>query len=370
MYARTLDAQRDIFELAEELGAGDSLRRVGLLRLAVSEEEAEHVRDHARALRRTGSPARSSSATSWRPRSAAHGPRGLPHRPRRRPPPGALVPHCSPGPRRRPARASSRAALCMGPCLRPARARCVTGRGSVRAATWWLRPTARCRRSCRSTRGGCARRRLHMVATEPLPADARPARLRALGLRVPPAAPRRAHPRGRLQRRGRRQLLHRQRRRRAADLGARRGYLRDDLGARRGREPPLGRRGRLQRRLAALRRRGARAPAACTCRAATRAPATCPASCAGATWPTRSRAMARSRCSQPTESHGRAANPGAERARGGALRRADARLEGDVRAGGAHAAGGVSSSFHGREPWPVYLARGEGARVWDADVNE
>ncbi len=33
-------------------------------------------------------------------------------------------------------------------------------------------------------------------------------------------------------------------------------------------------------------------------------------------------------------------------------------------------AGGVSSSFHGREPWPVYLARGEGARVWDADVNE
>ena len=33
-------------------------------------------------------------------------------------------------------------------------------------------------------------------------------------------------------------------------------------------------------------------------------------------------------------------------------------------------AGGVSSSFHGREPWPVYLARGEGARVWDADGNE
>jgi glutamate-1-semialdehyde 2,1-aminomutase len=33
-------------------------------------------------------------------------------------------------------------------------------------------------------------------------------------------------------------------------------------------------------------------------------------------------------------------------------------------------AGGVSSSFHGREPWPVYIARGEGARVWDADGNE
>ena len=33
-------------------------------------------------------------------------------------------------------------------------------------------------------------------------------------------------------------------------------------------------------------------------------------------------------------------------------------------------AGGVSSSFHGREPWPVYMSRGEGARVWDVDGNE
>jgi glutamate-1-semialdehyde 2,1-aminomutase len=33
-------------------------------------------------------------------------------------------------------------------------------------------------------------------------------------------------------------------------------------------------------------------------------------------------------------------------------------------------AGGVSSSFHGRDPWPVYLARGEGARIWDVDGNE
>ena len=33
-------------------------------------------------------------------------------------------------------------------------------------------------------------------------------------------------------------------------------------------------------------------------------------------------------------------------------------------------AGGVSSSFHGREPWPVFLARGDGARVWDVDGNE
>ena len=28
---------------------------------------------------------------------------------------------------------------------------------------------------------------------------------------------------------------------------------------------------------------------------------------------------------------------------------------------------GVPSSYHAREPWPIYLERGEGAVVWDAD---
>jgi glutamate-1-semialdehyde 2,1-aminomutase len=32
--------------------------------------------------------------------------------------------------------------------------------------------------------------------------------------------------------------------------------------------------------------------------------------------------------------------------------------------------GGVASSFQLREPWPVYMTRGEGSRVWDADGNE
>ncbi len=32
--------------------------------------------------------------------------------------------------------------------------------------------------------------------------------------------------------------------------------------------------------------------------------------------------------------------------------------------------GGVASSYQLRQPWPVYLARGQGARVWDADGNE
>jgi gamma-glutamylputrescine oxidase len=56
MYASTLAAQQEIYELAAELGAGDALRRVGLLRLAVSEEEAAHVRDHVAALREDGFP--------------------------------------------------------------------------------------------------------------------------------------------------------------------------------------------------------------------------------------------------------------------------------------------------------------------------
>jgi len=33
-------------------------------------------------------------------------------------------------------------------------------------------------------------------------------------------------------------------------------------------------------------------------------------------------------------------------------------------------AGGVASSYQLREPWPIYLERGAGARVWDVDGNE
>jgi glutamate-1-semialdehyde 2,1-aminomutase len=33
-------------------------------------------------------------------------------------------------------------------------------------------------------------------------------------------------------------------------------------------------------------------------------------------------------------------------------------------------AGGVASSYQVREPWPIYLERGEGAVVWDVDGNE
>ncbi len=35
-----------------------------------------------------------------------------------------------------------------------------------------------------------------------------------------------------------------------------------------------------------------------------------------------------------------------------------------------HLAGGVASSYQARDPWPIYLARGRGARVWDVDGRE
>src|ERR671915_1222614 len=37
---------------------------------------------------------------------------------------------------------------------------------------------------------------------------------------------------------------------------------------------------------------------------------------------------------------------------------------------GAVMPGGVPSQFQKNDPWPVYLSRGEGARVWDVDGNE
>ena len=38
----------------------------------------------------------------------------------------------------------------------------------------------------------------------------------------------------------------------------------------------------------------------------------------------------------------------------------------------AHAVltGGVASSYQLRDPWPIYLERGRGAKVWDVDGNE
>jgi glycine/D-amino acid oxidase-like deaminating enzyme len=54
VYERTLEAQEEIYELAARLGVADAVRRTGLLRVSSSEEEAEHVRRHVEALRADG----------------------------------------------------------------------------------------------------------------------------------------------------------------------------------------------------------------------------------------------------------------------------------------------------------------------------
>ena len=54
LYARTVEVQQEVYALAESLGVGDAVRPVGSLRLATSEEEAEHVRSHVEALKEDG----------------------------------------------------------------------------------------------------------------------------------------------------------------------------------------------------------------------------------------------------------------------------------------------------------------------------
>jgi glycine/D-amino acid oxidase-like deaminating enzyme len=54
IYARTVAAQEEVYELAEELGMGEAVRRVGSLRVAVTDEEAERVRGQVQALRDDG----------------------------------------------------------------------------------------------------------------------------------------------------------------------------------------------------------------------------------------------------------------------------------------------------------------------------
>jgi gamma-glutamylputrescine oxidase len=50
----TLAAQQEVYGIAALIGAGDCFRQVGMLRLAVDSNEADHVRAHARALAEDG----------------------------------------------------------------------------------------------------------------------------------------------------------------------------------------------------------------------------------------------------------------------------------------------------------------------------
>jgi len=56
IYGRTIAAQQEVYELARELGMEDSVRRVGSLRVAVTDEEAERVRGQVEALHEDGFP--------------------------------------------------------------------------------------------------------------------------------------------------------------------------------------------------------------------------------------------------------------------------------------------------------------------------
>jgi gamma-glutamylputrescine oxidase len=168
MYARTLDAQRDVFALAQELGAGEAVRQVGLLRLAVSEEEAEHVRDHAAALRADGFPGETVEREDLPPALQRSGLVACltDHD-------GALHParwyRLLAG-----AAEAAGARICEGSAVRgpvpaPDEGPVVTERGSVRARHVVVAADGALPALVPEYAGRVRSRRLHMVATEPLP---------------------------------------------------------------------------------------------------------------------------------------------------------------------------------------------------------
>jgi gamma-glutamylputrescine oxidase len=168
MYAATLDAQRDIIALAEELGAGDALRQIGLIRLAVSDEEADHVRDHAAALREDGFPAETIEREDLAPAL------------RRTGLVGCLTDHdCALHPARwyrllAAAAEQAGARICegtrvTGPVPAPGEGPVVTESGSVRARHVVVAADGALPALVPEYAGRVRSRRLHMVATQPLP---------------------------------------------------------------------------------------------------------------------------------------------------------------------------------------------------------
>jgi gamma-glutamylputrescine oxidase len=168
MYARTLETQREIYELAAELGAGDSLRQVGLVRVAVSEEEADHVRDHARALREDGFPGELMERHE------------LPQALRRSGHVGCLTDHdgalhpvrwyrlLAEAAEAAGARICERSPV-RGPVSAPDEGRVVTDGGSVRARHVVVAADGALPSLVPEYAAHVRSRRLHMVATEPLP---------------------------------------------------------------------------------------------------------------------------------------------------------------------------------------------------------
>ena len=168
MYAATLEAQREVIALAEELGARDAVRQVGLLRLAVSDEEADHVRDHAAALREDGFPGETVERAE------------LPPALRRTGLVGCLTDHdCALHPARwyrLLAAAAERAGVRIfegsrvsGPVPAPGEGPLATSRGTVTARNVVVAADGALPALVPEYEGRVRSRRLHMVATEPLP---------------------------------------------------------------------------------------------------------------------------------------------------------------------------------------------------------
>jgi gamma-glutamylputrescine oxidase len=165
VYARTLEVQEEMYALAAELGVGDAVKRVGSLRVAASEEEAHHVRRHAAALEEDGFPAqllerhdlpRALQGSAWNACLTDHDGALQPARWIR-----ALATHAE--------RAGVR--ICDGSEVRaPVEGtRVELEAGSVRAGNVIVAADGALPRLVPSYEGRVRARRLHMVATEPLP---------------------------------------------------------------------------------------------------------------------------------------------------------------------------------------------------------
>jgi glycine/D-amino acid oxidase-like deaminating enzyme len=168
MYARTLAAQEEVYELAAELGAGDAVRRVGLLRVAVSDDEAEHVRAHAAALREDGFPGRVVEREQLPPALQATG-----HVACITEHDGALHPSRWYRLLAEAAEAAG-ARICEGSAVRapvpaPGEGPLETGAGSVRAQHVVVAADGALPALVPEYAGRVRARRLHMVATAPLP---------------------------------------------------------------------------------------------------------------------------------------------------------------------------------------------------------
>ena len=232
---------------------------------SASEEEAEHVRRQVDALRADGFPAELVERDELPPALRAHA-STTPASP-------TTTARCSRragsgrwrAPPRRPARASTRAPRSRGPVRRRARS-CTGARHASARGTWSWPPTARCPRWCPAYAERVRARRLHMVATEPLPERLVDCPVYARWgyeyFQQPPD--------GRLLAGGfsdldGERLLHRPRRGRARAVWERiERYLAEELGVDGADHAPLGRDRRLQRRRAAVRRARCRAARACT----------------------------------------------------------------------------------------------------------